>query len=132
MVHMSSKFIAENYHERVWKGKDLGAIDDWLDENIVIHSALGNYHGKSEMRTIVQAWLTAFPDLHVHNQSIICANDQVVIQWQANGRHLGEFKEKKPTGRRVSYSGVTIYRMKHNKISEYWAYLDMQHLLAQL
>ena len=73
-----------------------------------------------------------FPDLRVDNDIIISENDLVSIQWQAQGTHHGEFKGKKPTGKPVAYSGVTVYRIKDNKIIEYWAYLDMQHLLSQI
>ena len=44
----------------------------------------------------------------------------------------GEFKGKKSTGKPVSYSGVTVSRIKNNQIFEYWAYLDMQRLLSQI
>lgn len=36
------------------------------------------------------------------------------------------------SGKLVSYSGVTVYRIKNSQIVEYWAYLDMQHLLSQI
>jgi len=33
---------------------------------------------------------------------------------------------------KVSYSGVTVYRIKNGQIIEYWAYLDMQYMLSQI
>lgn len=68
----------------------------------------------------------------MNNELIISENDLVSIQWNAKGTHRGEFKGRKPKGKSVSYSGVTIYRIKNGKIVEYWAYLDMQHLLSQI
>jgi predicted ester cyclase len=84
------------------------------------------------MKDVVQTWLKGFPDLHVDNELVICENDVVSIQWRAKGTHQGEFKERPPTAKTVSYSGVTIYRIKNNKIIEYWAYLDMMNLLSQI
>lgn len=84
------------------------------------------------MKEVVQAWLKGFPDLSVKNELIIAENDLVSIQWSAKGTHKGEFKGKKPTGKPVSYSGVIVYRIKNSQIVEYWAYLDMQHLLSQI
>jgi predicted ester cyclase len=84
------------------------------------------------MKEVVQAWLKGFPDLRVDNDIIIGENDLVSIQWRANGIHKGEFKGIKHTGKPVAYSGVTVYRIKDGKIIEYWAYLDMQHLLSQI
>ncbi len=128
----SAKSVAEEYAHRVWDDKDLKAIDDLVDSNAFIHSLLGDFHGPASMKTVVQAWLKGFPDLHVSNDLMICENDLVSIQWRANGTHLGEFKGKNPTKKTVSYSGATVYRIKDGKIVEYWAYLDMQHLLNQL
>lgn len=81
---------------------------------------------------MVQAWLKGFPDLSVKNELIISENDLVSIQWSAKGTHKGEFKGKKPTGKPVAYSGVTVYRIRNSQIIEYWAYLDMQYLLSQI
>lgn len=126
------KEIAETYMRRIWNEKDLSAIDDLTHKEVVAHSPLGNFHGREVMKKVARTWLTGFPDLAVKNIAVISEGDLVVIQWQAEGSHQGEFKGINPTGKRVSYAGVTIYRFQEGKIVEYWAYLDMQHLLEQL
>ncbi len=126
------KSIAKEYAERVWNKKDSTAILDYFDDSTVIHSLLGDFHGTKAMEEVVRAWLTGFPDLRVDNKLVIAENDLVSIQGEAKGTHRGEFKGRQPTGKIVSYSGVTIYRMRAGKIIEYWAYLDLQHLLAQI
>ena len=63
----SAKSVAEEYVHRVWDDKDLKAIDDLIDNNAVIHSLLGDFHGPASMKTVVQAWLKGFPDLNVSN-----------------------------------------------------------------
>lgn len=133
MVRNSSiKKIAEEYANKIWNDKDISTIDKLVHQNVVIHSLLGDFHGTKAMKDIVQAWLKGFPDLQVYNDIVISENDIVSIQWRANGTHQGEFKGRQPTGKPVSYSGVTVYRIKNNQIIEYWAYLDMQHLLGQI
>ncbi len=126
------KNIAEEYAYKIWDKKDLSAIQDLLHPKIIIHSLLGNYQGQEAMKNVIDAWLTGFPDLSVKNMATIGEQDLIVIQWQANGTHQGEFKNIKPTGKSISYEGVTIYRISDSKITEYWAYLDMQHLLNQI
>lgn len=128
----NAKAVAEAYAQRVWNDKDLKVIDECVDENVVIHSLLGDYRGAEAMKNVVQAWLKGFPDLEVANQLMVTENDVVSILWRAKGTHLGAFKGKISTGKSVVYDGVTIYRVKEGKITEYWAYLDMQHLLNQL
>jgi steroid delta-isomerase-like uncharacterized protein len=129
---ISSKEIAEAYANQIWNKKEISAIDRFVHNDVIIHSLLGDYHGTKAMKEVVQAWLKGFPDLKVDNENIISEDDLVSIQWRAQGTHSGEFKGKKPTGKPVAYSGVTVYRIKDNKIIEYWAYLDMQHLLSQI
>lgn len=126
------KCIAETYARRIWQEKDLNAIDELLDQKIVIHSLLGDFHGPEPMKNVVRAWLIGFPDLTVSNISVICENGNAVIHWQAQGTHQGEFKGIKASGKSVSYAGATIYRIHNSKIVEYWAYIDMQHLLKQI
>lgn len=129
---MEAKKIALEYAVRVWDDKDLTAIDELIHEECVIHSLLGDFYGPEKMKDVVEAWIVAFPDLSVTNTSVINENDLVVIQWQAKGTHLGDFKGISPTGKSVSYVGVTIYRVNQGSIVEYFAYLDMQHLLKQI
>lgn len=126
------KEIAEQYAHTVWNEKNTAIIDQLIDKSAIIHSLLGHYTGPSDMKKIVQAWLTGFPDLKVENLATLQNDDKVAIQWTAKGTHQGDFKGFAPTNKPVSYSGVTIYRILGGKIIEYWAYLDMQHLLNQL
>lgn len=130
-VKQENKKLAASYAHRIWNEKDTDAFN-LLHQNCVIHSSLGEFHGEESMKKVVQAWLTGFPDLTVKNFSVIGEHDLVVIHWQAHGTHQGEFKGCPPTGRPISYAGVTIYRVTQSKISEYWAYLDMQFLLQQI
>lgn len=132
MKRTNFKNVAEEYAYRVWGIQDLNAIDELMHSKVIIHSLLGDYEGSGQMKTVVQSWLVAFPDLVVTNKAVISENDRTVIQWNAEGTHLGEFKGIPPTGKRVLYEGVTIYKMDNNKITEYWAYLDMTHLLDQI
>lgn len=128
----SVKEIAETYANQVWNCKEIDAVDKFVHQDAVIHSLLGDYLGKKALKEVVQAWLKGFPDLRVENTIIMSENDLVSIQWTAQGIHKGEFKGRKPTGKSVSYGGVTVYRIRNSQIIEYWAYLDMQYLLSQI
>lgn len=131
-INSSAKKIAEDYADTIWNQKEISAIDRLVHKDVLIHSLLGDFRGTQAMKEVVQVWLKGFPDLSVKNELIISENDLVIIQWSAKGTHKGEFKGKKHTEKPVSYSGVTIYRIKNGQIIEYWAYLDMQHLLSQI
>jgi steroid delta-isomerase-like uncharacterized protein len=128
----SIKEIAEEYANKIWNIKEIDAIDTLVHNDVIIHSAIGDFHGRNHMQQVVRTWLNAFPDLHVSNDIVISENDLVSIQWRAKGTHTGEFKGLAPKGNQISYNGVTVYRIQNNQIVEYWAYINMQHLLEQL
>lgn len=124
--------VCEKFARKLWIEKNTNAIDDYLHPNIAIHSPLGNLFGHEAMKNIVKAWITAFPDLSVKHLHIICEDDLTVIHWEAEGTHQGVFKGIEPTGRHVSYSGVSMYRTSQDKIIEYWGYLDINHIFMQI
>ncbi len=126
------KEIALEYANKIWNVKEIDAIETLVHKDVIIHSAIGDFHGKNYMEDVVKTWLNAFPNLHVHNDIVISEKDIVTIQWHAKGTHTGEFKGQHPTGKPVSYNGVTVYRIQNNQIVEYWAYINMQHLMDQL
>ena len=132
MKFNTHKNLAEDYAHRIWDKKDLSAVDELLHEKVIIHSPLGDLHGRDAMKKVLQVWFQGFPDLVVENTWVRVEQDTVKIQWNACGTHLGEFKGVPPTGNHVRYSGVTIYRIQDNKIVEYWAQLDMGHILDQI
>lgn len=127
-----SKEIARQYAETLWNKKNLSIIDQLVHDQVQIHSALGDYSGASALKKVVEAWLTAFPDLRVSEEQAIAEGDLVSVQWKAEGTHLGVFKGIEHSGNRVSYKGTTVYRIQNGLIVEYWAYLDMQHVIQQL
>ncbi len=129
---VTARDIALDYAERVWNKKDLNAINAYVHPDVIIHSLLGDFYGINAMQGIVHAWLTGFADMKVENEDVITENDLVVTRWKSKGTHQGDFKGVQPTNRPVIYSGVTIYRVQNGKITEYWAYIDMQHLINQI
>lgn len=126
------KTLIENYQDTVWNKKNTAIISQVFDEDAIIHSPLGVYHGPAAMEEIVSHWLTSFPDLNVQLLNTITENDTVVSHWRASGTHKGEFRGVAATNRPIEYEGVTIFRIDGDKIKEYWAYLQMDHLLSQL
>lgn len=123
---------AETYAKRIWDDKDLSAIDAFFDKEAIIHSSLGKFIGSEMLKEVIKTWFSAFPDLRVKNLHTIRKEDCVTIYWKAEGHQTGEFQGIKPTGKKVAYSGSTLYRLKGNKIIEYRANLDLKHIVSQL
>ena len=56
----------------------------------------------------------------------------MVVRWTVDATHVGPFRNQAPTGKRVSTSGVTFFRIGGGKIAESWVYWDTLGLLQQI
>ncbi|MDP1834926.1 MAG: ester cyclase [Chlamydiales bacterium] len=126
------KAIAEAHLDRVWGLRDFSAIDDLFDSNVTLHNPFGNYYGTKALHVVVRSWIGGLPDLVLTVQSMIAEGDRVVVQWHIKGTHTGMFQGILGTGKKVSYDGVSVYRIVDDKVLEYWVHLDVNHLVNQL
>ena len=71
----------------------------------------------------------AFPDLVRPVEDIIAADDKAVVRWTSEGTHLGPYFGQPPTGKRLTTSGITIFRIADGLVVEEWIQSDMLGLL---
>src|ERR687892_303533 len=53
-----------------------------------------------------------FPDLESTIEDLIAERDKVVAHWRAQATHRGEYMGIPPTGNRVDFRGISIYRIE--------------------
>ena len=80
----------------------------------------------------VVPFLTAFPDWHGTVDDIIAEGDTVVNRWTGHGTHLVELMGIPATGKPVTLTGITIFRVAGNKIVEEWTEMNQMSLMQQL
>ncbi len=122
----------KHYHQALWEEKNTKVIFDLFTENAKIHSPIKTVTGPEALRDIITTWFAAFPDLTVTWGEILASTDKVVATWQATGTHQGPFLDMPPTGKPVSYHGTTIYEFTEDKVSEYWALMNLDEVKQQL
>lgn len=75
----------------------------------------------------------AFPDLHKTVDALVAEGDWVVIRWTNEGTHLGPWKDIAPTGKRITWSGVNLYRFgPDGRVIENLAHPNWLHFYRQL
>ncbi len=63
----------------------------------------------------------------------LIANDTTVVERSsAAATHNGEFMGTPPTGRKIRWTEIHIYRFADGKIVEHWVELSMLQLLQQI
>jgi steroid delta-isomerase-like uncharacterized protein len=101
--------------------------DDYTD-----HTAGHDGSGVAELEGALTGMLAAFPDLVYTSEDIIVEGDKVVERFSSVGTHRGELMGAAPSGRRITITGINIFRMADGKIAERWAQIDDIGMLQQL
>lgn len=105
-----------------------------LDELIAHDFSYPAYQirGLEVMKQVIEAERKGFPDWHVTIEDIIAEGDRVWARLKETGTHTGEFRGLAPTGKKVTYMAVTIWRIVDGKIVEGWGVYDMLDYYKQL
>ena len=85
-----------------------------------------------EHKALWQAFTDGFPDLNHTVHEAISEGDYVATRETVRGTNLGEFDGKPPTGKKVEFSAVCLWRFADGKLIEYRADADLLGLNQQL
>lgn len=92
----------------------------------------GQGAGPNGVVHVARLYRTAFPDLKLRIERMISEGDWVAVHVREEGTHLGPFEGIAPTGRRVAWNWIGIYRVAGGKLVERWGRIDTQILYEQL
>ena len=126
-----NKAIVRRYIEQIWNKGRLDLFEEFIAKDVVPHSPTGRSDAET-MKGAVTAIRDAFPDLSGTFDNDIAVDDKVVARWTVSGTHQGEFLGVPATGKEVTWSGITIFRLTGAKIVEFWAQSDDLGLMQQL
>jgi steroid delta-isomerase-like uncharacterized protein len=102
--------------------------------DIVIHYAEMQepLHGRETWQHGFELIKRAFPDLEIHVDDLVAADDKVAVRLRLRGTHQGEFQGIPATGSAISYVSHEFYRVENRLFAEEWICSDMAALFAQL
>ena len=130
MTEQDKKMVRSTF-EDIWNRGNLAAIDERFTSDYVGHS-IRDIHGPEGSKQFATAMRSAFPDYHYTVEDELANGNRVVHRWTARGTHMGEFQGIAPTGKQVTITGISIYRVANGKLIEGWTNADMLSLLQQL
>ncbi len=128
-----NKAIARRSMEDVWGKGDLAAIDELYATDFVWHWApSAGAPDREGYKQNVTTTFAPFADIHSITEDMVAERDKVVARWTWRGTHKGEFMGIAPTGKQVTVTGISIFRIAGGKIVEEWAEMDMLGMMQQL
>lgn len=75
---------------------------------------------------------SALPDAHATEQVAIESGDMVTIRLVVEATHRGDLWGIHPTGRKIRWDAIMIYRMDDGKVAEQWAAEDWTAILRDI
>src|SRR3954447_13277743 len=114
-----------------WNRGDAEGIVAFVAEDVIWRDvALGMpLHGRAALQTAAQAYMTAFPDLHVEVTSLTLDGARLVQEWTLTGTHRGELMGMPATGRWTQSYGAVITTFDDDAVmiegAVYWNPLAM-------
>jgi predicted ester cyclase len=71
-------------------------------------------------RKFFQSIQKAFPDFEINIDSLVVIRDRVMVRYNIQGTHKGNFMGLEPTYQRMTISGIDIFRLDNGRIVEHW------------
>lgn len=128
--------IAIKFFESVWSKGDFSVLDTLISPDADDHSTVGGKpkteKGSASFRAIVSMFRNAMPDIKLTINVEVYAGDKVVHHWSLTGTDTGGVMGMPPSGKQLTFTGMTTVRMENGKIVERWANVDELGLLQQL
>jgi steroid delta-isomerase-like uncharacterized protein len=125
--------VARRWFEEVWNQRRAETIDELLTPESVCHAEEGPIRGRDEFRERMYApLLAAFPDIGVTIEDTLVEGSQVVVRWTASGTHAGNGLGIGPTGKVVSFRGITWLRILGGKLVEGWQHSNIPETIRTL
>jgi predicted ester cyclase len=132
----ASRAIVTRFIDEVLTGHDLDALAELASPDILVHPAAmpceAGYYGVAGAGRWLEASWDAFRDLTVTDYSTVAQGDIVAVRWNARGTSTGGFLMLPPTGGKVEYSGVSMYRVEDDRIAEIWDTRNTLGIMLQL
>ena len=76
--------------------------------------------------------ISAFPDWHWEIRHLVVDGDYIAVHFRVTGTQQGAFQGIEATGRRVTVSEFTLYRLEDGKFAGVWDYTDMDAVMRQI
>ena len=129
----TNKATVRRMIEQVWNKRRTDLIDEFYTQDVVEH--IVGYPSSSGLQAVKEGTailLNPYPDQRITIEEEIAEGDKVVQRWTSRGTHQGELLGIPPTGKQITTTGVTIYRLVNARIAEVWFFPDNLGTLQQL
>ena len=125
-----NKSIVRRWIDEGWNKGSLAVADQVYAADYKQHEpGPAQVNSREELKAYVAGFRSALPDLHFEVDPLIAEGDRVVWRFTATGTNTGSLQGLPPSGKRVSVTGMVIFRMADSRIAEGWVNFDTLGML---
>jgi steroid delta-isomerase-like uncharacterized protein len=133
VVFQASPSVIHRIFEEAFNQGDLTIVDELVaPEELTSTLRRGAPSGRSNFKSMILTYRTAFPDLHCTVEDEILQEDKVAAWWTIRGTQRGMFLGIRPTHRPIKVRGFIFARIAGGLIIEEWIMIDELRILQQL
>ncbi|KAK1241398.1 hypothetical protein MKX08_001372 [Trichoderma sp. CBMAI-0020] len=126
-LEQQNKAVVAKYFEQYWVKGNVSVVDELCSDDFVMsYPNHGPRHGKEGAKKMLTEFMEVFPDLtfRSYQTPLIAEGDYVAAQWIGGGTHTGRAfddlvvgkLDKANTGKKIHFSGISIFTLKNGKI----------------
>ena len=133
-----NKLAVAEFVERCQNQHDLAFADEAFHPDFVNHyrpegvSLAVTDRPASGFQAFYGTMLEGFPDATMEINDQLAERDLVATRKTFRGTHLGEIWGLAPTGNRVEFEFIDIFRVSDGRLIEHWTSMDLAALRRQM
>jgi predicted SnoaL-like aldol condensation-catalyzing enzyme len=127
-----NKQVIRELYEEIFQKHRLELVDRFIHDDYIQHNP-DLPKGKAGFVEFHVAFFAAIPDAFASINRMIAEDDLVFVYNTITGTHTGEgFLGRSPTGNKIRYDVVDMFRLRDGRLSEHWDVADTRALFLQV
>ena len=131
-----NKALVRRWFDEVWNKGRADAIDEMFAADGIAHGlsedAENPLTGPAGFKPFHEIFRGAFPDVEVVVEDTIAEGDKVAARCSVRAKHSGDHLGVAASNAPVSFTGISIVRIKDGKIVEAWNNFDFMKMNRQI
>ena len=126
-----NRLLVETLCRTVFQNHDFSNLDEIMRDDYIQHNQACP-QGKAGFVEFFKDIFRGVPDFSYTMNRIISEGDIVMMYSTTTGTHDHEWLGNPPTGNKLSFDVVDIFRIEDGKIAEHWDVADTMRMAMQL
>ena len=130
-ITANNKKLVETLCKSVFQNHDFSRLDEIMRDDYIQHNEDAS-QGKAGFIKFHEQFFKAMPDFSYTVKKIVAEGDTVMMYSTVTATHQGEWFGNPPTGNKLNFETVDIFRIENGKIAEHWDVADTLKLFTQV